>query len=103
LQGVPKKSPKASESSSKDISGDSLDGEENGKTYFRDATKPVGDACRDDGTLKKASELDWPDSPTTIQPPQEDNMEWYDYEPGMYYCPDDDDLSRTEVNRVAQI
>jgi hypothetical protein len=29
-----------------------------------DNSKPVGDACREDGTLKDASELDWPDSPT---------------------------------------
>ena len=29
-----------------------------------DKSKPEGDACREDGTLKDASELDWPDSPT---------------------------------------
>jgi hypothetical protein len=29
-----------------------------------DKSKPVGDACRVDGTLKDASEMDWPDSPT---------------------------------------
>ena len=29
-----------------------------------DKSKPEGDACRKDGTLKDASELDWPDSPT---------------------------------------
>jgi len=29
-----------------------------------DTSKPVGDACRVDGTLKDASEMEWPDSPT---------------------------------------
>lgn len=29
-----------------------------------DTSKPEGDACRKDGTLKDASEMDWPDSPT---------------------------------------
>jgi hypothetical protein len=29
-----------------------------------DTSKPVGDACREDGTLKEASEMEWPDSPT---------------------------------------
>ena len=29
-----------------------------------DMSKPVGDACRPDGTLKDASEIHWADSPT---------------------------------------
>ena len=29
-----------------------------------DTSKPVGDACREDGTLKDASEMEWPDLPT---------------------------------------
>lgn len=29
-----------------------------------DMSKPVGDACCEDGTLKDASEMEWPDSPT---------------------------------------
>ena len=29
-----------------------------------DMSKPVWDACREDGTLKDTSELEWPDSPT---------------------------------------
>ena len=29
-----------------------------------DTSKPVGDACREDGTLKDAGEMEWPDSPT---------------------------------------
>ena len=28
-----------------------------------DPSNPVGDACRNDGTLKDASKMDWPDSP----------------------------------------
>ena len=33
---------------------------------MRDMTKPVGDACHDDGTLKDADELVWPESPSEI-------------------------------------
>ena len=29
-----------------------------------DQTKPDGKACNEDGTLKDASKLEWPDSPT---------------------------------------
>ena len=36
----------------------------NKNTYVMDKSKPEGDACREDSTLKDASELDWPDSPT---------------------------------------
>src|SRR5271168_893754 len=32
--------------------------------YVMDPSNPVGDACRNDGTLKDASEMDWPNSPT---------------------------------------
>ena len=35
-----------------------------GKIYFKDSSKPDGDACNDDSTLKDASELEWPDSPS---------------------------------------
>jgi hypothetical protein len=31
-----------------------------------DTSKPVGDACREDGTLKDASEMEWPESPTQL-------------------------------------
>jgi hypothetical protein len=31
---------------------------------FKDFDMPDGDACRPDGTLKDASEMEWPDSPT---------------------------------------
>ena len=47
-------------------------------------TKPVGDACRDDGTLKDASEMVWADSPTALEveaPPGQnynDELESYD-------------------------
>jgi hypothetical protein len=35
-----------------------------GTVFFKDSSKPDGDACRDDGTLKDASELEWPNSPS---------------------------------------
>jgi hypothetical protein len=31
---------------------------------MKDPSKPDGEACNQDGTLKDASELEWPDSPT---------------------------------------
>ena len=30
----------------------------------KDLQKPDGDACNPDGTLKDASEMEWPDSPS---------------------------------------
>ena len=35
-----------------------------GHSYFKDPSKPDGDACREDGTLKDASEMEWPNSPS---------------------------------------
>lgn len=52
--------------SSKNKSNELLDTNEKKKTYMRDMTKPVGDACHDDGTLKDADELVWPESPSEI-------------------------------------
>ena len=42
--------------------GSSSNAHEN--TYLMDMSKPEGDACREDGTLKDASEMEWPNSPT---------------------------------------
>jgi hypothetical protein len=66
--------------SSKNISDEVLDTNEKEKTYLRDVTKPVGNACHDDGTLKDADEMVWPDSLTKLEVPQKDICEWYDYE-----------------------
>jgi hypothetical protein len=43
-----------------------------------DTSKPVGDACRDDGTLKDAKEMDWLNSPTENNRREltEDNSEY---------------------------
>ena len=35
---------------------------------YKDYSKPDGDACRDDGTLKDASEMEWPNSPSDSNP-----------------------------------
>jgi hypothetical protein len=32
--------------------------------FFKDVMMPDGDACRPDGTLKDASEMEWPNSPS---------------------------------------
>ena len=32
--------------------------------YFKDFSKPDGDTCHEDGTLKDASEMEWPNSPS---------------------------------------
>ena len=37
-----------------------------GKQIYKDYSKPDGEACRDDGTLKDASKLEWPNSPSDI-------------------------------------
>ena len=53
-----------------------------GDTHFKDASKPDGDACRDDGTLKDADEMEWPNSPSEQQSfvlPEKRKREWYDY------------------------
>ena len=47
---------------------------------MRDFTKPVGDVCCEDGTLKDASKLEWPDSPSELVAPQNDWNE-HNYEP----------------------
>ena len=48
------------------------DGEENdatqGERIYKDYSKPDGEACRDDGTLKDASEMEWPNSPSDSNP-----------------------------------
>ena len=37
-------------------------------TYLKDTSKPDGEACRDDGTLKDASEIEWLHSPSQNHP-----------------------------------
>jgi hypothetical protein len=64
------------EGSSKNKSDELQDTNERGKTYKRDMTKPVGDACREDGTLKDADELEWPNSPTELGAAQKDFAGW---------------------------
>ncbi len=39
------------------------------ETYLIDKSQPNGDACRDDGTLKDASKMEWPHSPTDYNHP----------------------------------
>ena len=51
-------------SSARNILKIALSSNEHENTYLMDTSKPVGDACREDGTLKEASEMEWPDSPT---------------------------------------
>jgi hypothetical protein len=43
------------------------------RKIYREATKPVGDACREDGTLKDADEMVWPNSPTELEPDNNDS------------------------------
>jgi hypothetical protein len=45
-------------------SGSSTNRHYDENTHLMDTSKPVGDACRDDGTLKDAKEMDWLNSPT---------------------------------------
>lgn len=94
------KTPRAKETS-RNISNVFPDSNENGKTYSRDMTKPIGDACRDDGTLKDANEIEWVHSPTKVtssEPPPES--------PGTssdIYVSDNHDLPSIKVSCVLQI
>jgi hypothetical protein len=33
---------------------------------LKDSSKPDGEACNEDGTLKDAEEMEWPNSPTDL-------------------------------------
>ena len=71
--------------SSKNISNKLLDTNEKEKPYLRDAAKPVGDACRDDGTLKDANEIDWLNSPSELEPRNDfHTSDGYDLMDSMY-------------------
>ena len=93
----------APEGSSKDLSDKLLDINEKGKTYLRDTTKPVGDACRDDGTLKDADEMVWLNLPTELKAPQKDFHERYDYEPGSESESTRDNLPTAKVTLILWI
>jgi hypothetical protein len=41
-------------------------GNHNAEQVLKDRDMPDGDACRPDGTLKDASELEWPNSPSDL-------------------------------------
>ena len=89
------------EGSSKNKSDEMPDTNERAKTYMRDVTKPVGDACRDDGTLKDADELEWPDSPSELVATQT-HFDWHhglaDDEPAPHPDSEFDRRSPTPVD-----
>ena len=74
-------------------------------------TKPVGDACRDDGTLKDASEMVWPDSPTELEAHRNDVREPYESYDDIYASGDgqtiqnesDHDPNDLSSNKVTQV
>lgn len=86
--------------SSENIIDEFLDTNEKGKTYMRDMMKPVGDACRDDGTLKEANEMVWPDSPTALEAPQDNFREYDEIYVGFQDETDSIDLPNIKVNSV---
>ena len=51
---------------SKNSSGENSSANERINPYLQNPTMPHGDACNDDGTLKDASEMIWPDSSSQI-------------------------------------
>lgn len=98
LEGIPK-TPLAKKTS-RNISNEFPDTNENGKTYSRE---PVGEAVRDDGTLKDAHEIEWvhsPTNPTSIEPPKKSRglSELLDM-----YVSDRHDLPSVKVSCVLQI
>ena len=46
-----------------------------GNNYLKDFSKPDGDACREDGTLKDASEMEWPNSPSETDFQDDSNLD----------------------------
>ncbi|KIL54867.1 hypothetical protein M378DRAFT_182392 [Amanita muscaria Koide BX008] len=70
LQERDKELPKSVANSSKSLpkASSSLNEHEE-VSYVKDAIKPVGEAVREDGTLKDASEMDWPHSPSEYNGP----------------------------------
>ena len=44
--------------------GPGVGNSDNSEQFFKDGMMPDGDACRPDGTLKDASEMEWPNSPS---------------------------------------
>lgn len=36
--------------------------------FLKDASKPEGEACNPDGTLKDADKMEWPNSPSDLAP-----------------------------------
>ena len=86
--------------SSENIIDEFLDTNEKGKTYMRDMMKPVSDACRDDGTLKEANEMVWPDSPTALEAPQDNFREYDEIYVGFQDETDSIDLPNIKVNSV---
>ena len=63
-------------------------------------TKTVGDACREDGTLKEANEMVWPDLPTALEALWNDFREYDDIYEGFRDEPDQIDLPNIKVNSV---
>jgi len=101
LKGIPK-TPRAEETS-RNISQEFPDTNENGKTYSRDMTKPVGDACRDDGTLKDAHEIVWQHSPTKATSSEPPKKSRESSELSDMYISDRHDLPSVKVSCVLQI
>jgi hypothetical protein len=46
-----------------------------GPMHLKDASKPDGEACGDDGTLKDASEIKWVHSPSQSHPALHDEKQ----------------------------
>jgi len=41
--------------------------------FLKDASKPEGEACNPDGTLKDADKMEWLNSPSDLVPPPLEN------------------------------
>ena len=66
-------------------------------------TKPVGEACHEDGTLKDVSEIEWADSPTAFQveAPQNDDELYELFDKVLYGSEDEgDNLPMAEVSLI---
>jgi hypothetical protein len=71
----------------------------NQKTHLKDPTKPGGDACREDGTLKDATEMIWLNSPSEVEAFGSQDNEVYDT--GMISELDESDLPKA-MSKVSE-
>ena len=65
--------------------------------FLKDASKPKGEACNPDGTLKDADKVEWLNSPLDLVPPSLENFSKHVIDDEI----NDDDAPVTKRRRVS--